>query len=151
MNEMNAFTYYLNRIKSKLRVILIMNPKEDKFAERIRMFPSLTKCCSIDWISEWPEEALKKVARGKLSLPNLPRNEDNKVEENCSKTVEALKNIHKHMEKHSLQYTKETGLDNCVNSASYIELIETYKRLIAEKNIEDKKRNEFIEEKPKKY
>ena len=135
---MNAFTYYINRIKSKLRIILILNPKEEKFAERIRMFPSLTKCCTIDWISEWPEEALKKVARGKLSLPSI---EENKIEVNCSKTVEAFKNIHKHIEKESLQYKNEIGLDNCVNSASYLELIETYKRLIAEKNVEDEERN----------
>ena len=52
------------------------------------------------------------------------------------------------MEKQSIAYKNKTGLDNCVNSASFVELIETYKRLTAEKNVEEDK-NEFIEEKPK--
>ena len=27
-----------------------------------RMFPSLVNCCTIDWFTEWPEDALEKVA-----------------------------------------------------------------------------------------
>ena len=26
------------------------------------MFPSLVNCCTIDWFTEWPEDALEKVA-----------------------------------------------------------------------------------------
>ena len=29
---------------------------------RCRMFPSLINCCTIDWYSEWPREALLAVA-----------------------------------------------------------------------------------------
>lgn len=31
------------------------------------MFPSLVNCCTIDWFTEWPEEALIGVGRGQLS------------------------------------------------------------------------------------
>ena len=27
-----------------------------------RMFPSLVNCCTIDWFTEWPGDALEKVA-----------------------------------------------------------------------------------------
>lgn len=31
------------------------------------MFPSLVNCCTLDWFTEWPEEALIGVGRGQLS------------------------------------------------------------------------------------
>ena len=30
------------------------------------MFPSLVNCCTIDWFSEWPQEALLSVATNSL-------------------------------------------------------------------------------------
>lgn len=30
------------------------------------MFPSLVNCCTIDWFSEWPQEALLSVAMNSL-------------------------------------------------------------------------------------
>ena len=102
-----------------------MNPRNHKFAERIKNFPSFTKCCTINWISEWPEEALRKVARGNLELTE--------VSEKTS-VVEALKDIHKIVEEKTELYRKETGIDNHLSSTSYLELINTYKRLLSEKN-----------------
>ena len=32
------------------------------FRERLRKFPSLVNCTTIDWFSEWPSDALKSVA-----------------------------------------------------------------------------------------
>ena len=29
---------------------------------RLRKFPSLVNCCTIDWFSEWPSDALRSVA-----------------------------------------------------------------------------------------
>ena len=30
----------------------------EDFKRRLRMFPALVNCCTIDWFSNWPEEAL---------------------------------------------------------------------------------------------
>ena len=38
-----------------------MSPIGDAFSTRLRMFPSLISCCTIDWFTEWPEEALQGV------------------------------------------------------------------------------------------
>lgn len=32
------------------------------FRARLRQFPSLVNCCTIDWFSEWPKSALESVA-----------------------------------------------------------------------------------------
>jgi dynein heavy chain len=36
-----------------MHVVLAMSPVGDAFRQRLRMFPSLVNCCTIDWFSEW--------------------------------------------------------------------------------------------------
>jgi len=55
---MNIFTQYLKRVKKNIHIVLAMSPIGDAFQTRLRMFPSLINCCTIDWFTEWPEEAL---------------------------------------------------------------------------------------------
>ena len=44
-----------------------MSPLSNMFSTRLRMFPSLVNCCTLDWFTEWPEEALIGVGRGQLA------------------------------------------------------------------------------------
>jgi dynein heavy chain len=39
-----------------------MSPIGEDFKRRLRMFPSLVNCCTIDWFLPWPKEALTSVA-----------------------------------------------------------------------------------------
>lgn len=39
-----------------------MSPIGDAFRNRLRMFPSLINCCTIDWFQTWPTDALEMVA-----------------------------------------------------------------------------------------
>ena len=41
---------------------LCSSPIGEVFRSRLRQFPSLITCCTIDWFSEWPEQALQSVA-----------------------------------------------------------------------------------------
>ncbi|KAL4720993.1 hypothetical protein ACJJTC_019261 [Scirpophaga incertulas] len=56
------FGFYVERVKANLRTVLAMSPIGDSFRNRLRMFPSLVNCCTIDWFSAWPPEALERVA-----------------------------------------------------------------------------------------
>ena len=38
------------------------SPIGEVYHSRLRPFPSLVNCCTIDWFSEWPDEALCSVA-----------------------------------------------------------------------------------------
>lgn len=38
------------------------SPIGEVFRARLRQFPSLVNCCTIDWFNEWPAEALESVA-----------------------------------------------------------------------------------------
>ena len=64
LNKMNMFSCYLGRVKQNIHIVLAFSPLGDVFRTRLRMFPSLVNCCTIDWFTEWPEEALMNVAKG---------------------------------------------------------------------------------------
>jgi len=50
----------------------IYSPVGEVFRARLRQFPSLVNCCTIDWFSAWPPEALQSVATSFLNeLPEL--------------------------------------------------------------------------------
>lgn len=62
----NVYTEYLIRVKRNMHMIIAMSPLGKMFATRLRMFPSLINCSTIDWFTEWPEEALLNVGKGQL-------------------------------------------------------------------------------------
>lgn len=56
------YSNYIERLRDHYHIILCMSPVGDKLRDRTRMFPSLVNCCTLDWFSSWPEEALLSVA-----------------------------------------------------------------------------------------
>ena len=60
--KLNIFAQFLIRVKANIHVVFCMSPLGDAFRNRLRKFPSLVNCCTIDWFMEWPEEALQSVA-----------------------------------------------------------------------------------------
>ena len=43
------FNMFIDRVRQQLHVVLAMSPIGDTFRTRLRMFPSLVNCCTIDW------------------------------------------------------------------------------------------------------
>ncbi|CDJ34396.1 uncharacterized protein EMH_0001030 [Eimeria mitis] len=48
----NVFNAYVKKVKANLHIILAMSPLGIHFRTWLRMFPSLTNCCTINWFSE---------------------------------------------------------------------------------------------------
>jgi dynein heavy chain, axonemal len=70
-----GYEAFLRRVVHNLHVTITLSPVGAQFRTRLRNYPSLINCCSIDWLDQWPEEALKGVASMKL--------EDKSVGEAC--------------------------------------------------------------------
>ena len=50
------------RIRDNLHIVLSFSPVGEAFRSRLRNFPSLINCTTIDWFNAWPKSALKAVA-----------------------------------------------------------------------------------------
>ncbi len=98
-----------------------MSSLGEVFRTRLRMFPSLI-CSTIDWFTEWPDEALIGVGRGDLE-DDLTRLGIQPISE---KLVEMFKRVHKSIEKASMKYVNVLRGYNFV-TPSYLEQLILFK------------------------
>ena len=54
------YNFFIERVKQNLHVVLAMSPIGDAFRSRLRMFPSLINCCTIDWFQVGDTFALEQ-------------------------------------------------------------------------------------------
>ncbi|XP_042205175.1 dynein axonemal heavy chain 3-like [Homarus americanus] len=70
-SPMTLFGYFNERVRANLHLVVAMSPIGDTFRTRLRMFPSLINCCTIDWFTAWPDDALEMVATSLLQETKL--------------------------------------------------------------------------------
>ncbi len=114
--------YFIERTRENLHVILAMSPIGGAIRERIRNFPSLVNCCTIDWFTAWPAEALEAVADRFLQEANLDTEKGS--------IIKMCKMIHTDVQSLSGVYQEQDKRYNYVTPTSYLELIQTYKDLL---------------------
>jgi dynein heavy chain, axonemal len=68
------YNFFVAEVKRNLHIVLSFSPVGDAFRERLRKFPSLVNCTTIDWFMQWPRDALHSVASNFLA--NLPGVDD---------------------------------------------------------------------------
>lgn len=45
----DVWKYFVDKCKANLHIIFAMSPVGQAFKDRLRQFPSLVNCCTIDW------------------------------------------------------------------------------------------------------
>ena len=48
-SPLSLYNFFVERVKRNLHIFLVMSPVGEAFRQRLRMFPSLINCCTIDW------------------------------------------------------------------------------------------------------
>ncbi|XP_061330226.1 dynein axonemal heavy chain 3 isoform X2 [Pezoporus flaviventris] len=123
------YNFFIERVKKNLHIVLAMNPVGDAFRNRLRMFPSLINCCTIDWFQTWPTDALEMVANKFL--------EDVELEDDIRKEVVSMcKYFQESVGELSVSYYATLQRHNYVTPTSYLELILTFKTLLNSKRRE---------------
>ncbi|XP_027011591.1 dynein axonemal heavy chain 1 isoform X2 [Tachysurus fulvidraco] len=128
----NLMAAYVRRVRSNIHTVLCMSPIGEVFRARLRQFPSLVTCCTIDWFSAWPQEALQSVATSFLNeLPELEASPA-AMRGMTSMCVE----IHEMVARKCEQYRSELSRYNYVTPKSYLELLSIFSALIGRKKQE---------------
>eukprot|EP00736_Rhodelphis_marinus_P004047 Rmarinus@m.11564 len=114
------YDHFVHLVRENLHVVLAMSPVGDAFRNRLRMFPSLVNCCTIDWFDRWPEDALYAVATSSFREVDLGGDD----------TKDAISRICVHIHvsilKASEKFLAELRRHNYTTPTSYLELITIY-------------------------
>jgi len=127
--KLNAYAQFIGRVKANLHIVLAMSPMSAQFRTRLRMYPALVNSCYIDWFSDWSAEGLNLVAttaltEEELNIPSVPA------------LVTVMQQVHKSVALRSIDYKEELRRYNYVTPTSYLELLNVFKFLLAEKRAE---------------
>ena len=49
MSMQDLYAFFIRRVKQNLHIVLAFSPIGDAFRDRLRKFPALINCCTIDW------------------------------------------------------------------------------------------------------
>ncbi|XP_054992649.1 dynein axonemal heavy chain 1 [Sorex araneus] len=128
----NLMAAYTSRVRSNIHLVLCMSPIGEVFRARLRQFPSLVNCCTIDWFNEWPTDALNSVAS--MSLNEIPELEANTML--IKGMTQVCVFIHQSVAKKCGEYLAELARHNYVTPKSYLELLNIFSVLIGQKKQE---------------
>ena len=121
MGDPELFALFKDRCRDNIHVMLAFSPIGEDFRRRLRMFPSIVNCTTIDWFLPWPNDALASVAHYFLEEVELPER-DGIVDIWVDMQVRARLLTQKYLEEHRRYYY--------VTPTSYLELIKAFKSLL---------------------
>ncbi|CAF3634232.1 unnamed protein product [Rotaria socialis] len=123
------FQFFVNRVRDNLHIVLAFSPIGDAFRSRLRQFPSLINCCTLDWFQAWPEDALERVAKKFLEQVDIKDSE----KDAC---VDIVKYFHTSTQRLSEKFSSKLQRYNYVTPTSYLQAISGFKMLITQKQNE---------------
>ncbi|OMJ81043.1 hypothetical protein SteCoe_18549 [Stentor coeruleus] len=115
------FQHYVQLCRDNLHIVLAFSPVGEQFRVRCRQFPSIVNCCTLDWYSAWPRDALFSVAQRFFNENEHLGIKDLK-DQLCNICVE----IHSSVTKKSKDFELELRRKNYTTPTSYLELIKLY-------------------------
>lgn len=120
---------FVERCKKHMHIVLCFSPLGSVLRERLRKFPSLVNCTTIDWFREWPEDGLSSVAVRFLAEEDLTIHEKESVRDMFVHFQQQVRDM-------GSQYLSEARQHTYVTPTSYLDLLSTFTRLLKEKRTE---------------
>ena len=116
----NCWTYFVNKCRSNLHIVLAMSPAGDTLRIRCRSFPGMVSNTVIDWYFPWPPEALEAVATYFLQEEKLP-------EEHRANIVQHMVVVHQSMMDQMDKFFLELRRHMYVTPKNFLDYISNYR------------------------
>ena len=118
---------FVEQVRDNLHITLCMSPVGDALRVRCRKFPALVDCCTLDWFSAWPPEALVSVAGQILNLDtSFPSGINLTQEQLIEKIALMCKQIHVSSTECALRFENALKRKVYTTPKSYLDLIGLY-------------------------
>ncbi|KAA0154745.1 hypothetical protein FNF29_02274 [Cafeteria roenbergensis] len=134
----NLWSFFVERCRSNLHLVLAMSPSGDTLRRRCRNFPGLVSSTIIDWFFAWPEDALGRVAEANLTG----------VEALSGTHKDAVKahmvRVHQSVVEASSRFEQELRRHNYVTPKNYLDFIENYKSQMGTGRLKLRQRSERL-------
>ena len=130
----NTFSFFLERVRANLHIVLCFSPVGEKFRSRALKFPGLISGCTINWFQPWPIDALVSVANH--SLTAFPIQCKSEVKTSLFKTMAAVQGC---VSDACSNYYQRFRRSAHVTPKSFLNFISSYKAIYSakEKEIEE--------------
>ncbi|ETW36323.1 hypothetical protein PFTANZ_02988 [Plasmodium falciparum Tanzania (2000708)] len=128
----DVFNYYINKIKTNLKIAITHSPISNLYRDRLIKFPSFLSNFSFIYFLPWPYEALVNVSNKFLS--------DIKIKQDLKKKIcEHMAYVHTSTNEMNKKYLEQKIRYNYVIPKTFLEYIYFYKNLLNVKNFEIEK------------
>ena len=119
MSAEDLWDFYLERCQQNLHVLLAFSPIGSAFRDRLRAFPSLINCTTIDWFFQWPTDALEAVATKFLAPIKMEDEIKSQIVVTCSY-------LHNSVRLLAVKYEEQLKRVTYTTPTSYLELLKSY-------------------------
>ncbi|KAL1398756.1 hypothetical protein pipiens_008712 [Culex pipiens pipiens] len=152
---LSLYNFFVERVRENLHIALAFSPIGDSFKKRVRIYPSLINCCTIDWFTSWPDDALQKVAENFIRSMDLQQDtppsadpsstsvqqeekeqsdkQTRKLNRLEKKLVELVMVFNRGVVENSERFFLELGRKNYVTPTSYLEMLRSFNTLYRKK------------------
>ena len=124
-----CWSYFIDKVRHNLHVVMCMSPVGDTFRVRCRKFPALSGCTTIDWFMGWPQEALVSVASRFLEEVEM------ETPEHRAACGQHMAYVHESVGTSAQQYKASLRRNVYTTPKSYLELIALYKQMLAQERL----------------
>ncbi|KAG5500386.1 hypothetical protein JKF63_03478 [Porcisia hertigi] len=128
--KVSVYARFVKEARANLHLVLAFSPIGEAFRSRLRMFPSLIACCTIDWFAEWPSEALLSVATVELNAPDGAGMSGDVRDVELASCFEA---VHRSAADVTERFFVETRRRSYVTPTSYLSLLSNFKSMVTAK------------------
>ncbi|RNF10287.1 1-beta dynein [Trypanosoma rangeli] len=133
------YNFFIDRARLNLHLVVAMSPAHKLFRIRLRQFPALVSCTSINWFAKWPNEALREVGLRYLKETRENTEDDVVLEE----IADVFVHMHDTTSTISQEMLEQIHRYNYVTPSSYLDLVRGFRKLLRQQ------RDEILEQRDK--